>query len=310
MAGSFEFPRVQALPLVDSASLRVGGVERVRYDFGLGKPRPFLFPITGASGALLTRMGHPNPVGHEHHRSVWFGHQYVGGVNFWEERAGRDTQVRHKRVVLYQDGPDWAGLVADVDWWSAGHTLMKQRLTIVLEPLADGACALDLQSRFEPPEGQGPLELGKTNFGFLGVRVAKTISEQFGGGQLTNSEGASGEPAIFGKPARWVDYSGPSAPGTVEGIAYFDHPDNPRHPSPWHVRKDGWMVAAFNLAEAYTVALGHPLELRYRLWIHKEAADRAAIDGAWKDFAALPAYTETPAKDGSLPALHRERAPG
>src|SRR4051794_4613219 len=208
---SLVFPKVQAIPQVDRASLRVGGVERVGYEFGAGQARPFLYPVVGPSGALLTRMGHPNPVGHEHHKSVWFGHQKVAGVNFWEERARGDVQVRHRRVVLYHDGAEWGGLVAESDWWANGRTVMRQRLTIVLEPRPDGGYALDLQSRFEA--AGVPVELGQTNFGFLGVRVAKTMSEQFGGGALTAADGSSGEPAIFGKPNRWVDYSGPAAPG-------------------------------------------------------------------------------------------------
>src|SRR5205814_1291733 len=109
-APSFRFPRVQALPQIDRASLRIDGVERVGYEFGTGGPRPFVYPVVGPSGAMLTRMGHPNPVGHEHHKSVWFGHQKIAGVNFWEERPNSDIQVRHQRVVLYQDGDDWAGL--------------------------------------------------------------------------------------------------------------------------------------------------------------------------------------------------------
>ena len=290
---SFSYPKVEAIPQVDRASLRIDGVERAGFEFGQGGPRPFIYPVVGPSGALLTRMGHPNPVGHEHHRSVWFGHEKVDGTNFWAERPQTDIQVRHKRVFLYQDGNDWAGLVADSDWWAHGHAIMRQRLTLVLEPTADGGFALDLQSRFESVGI--PVPLDKTNFGFLGVRVAKTISEQFGSGRLTAADGTTGEPAIFGKAHRWVDYSGPSAPDKVEGICYMDHPENPRHPTHWHVRKDGWMEAAFNLAEPYGLATDHPLDLRYRLLIHDGPADRASLDRAWSTCAKTPAYAIIPA---------------
>lgn len=57
-----------------------------------------------------------------------------------------------------------------------------------------------------------------------------------------------GEEAVFGKRAAWMDYSGPVVVGTdsdrrsvVEGLTFFDHPGNPRHPVPWHVRADGWL---------------------------------------------------------------------
>src|SRR4051812_12023527 len=118
------FPKVQALPDArDRASLRIDGVDRVGYEFGPGAPRPFLFPIVGPSGAPLTRIGHPNPVGHEHHRSVSFGHQRVAGVNVWEERPGSDVSIRHGRVALYHDGPDGGGLGAELTWWASGRAL-------------------------------------------------------------------------------------------------------------------------------------------------------------------------------------------
>src|SRR5205823_1710087 len=75
------------------------------------------------------------------------------------------------------------------------------------------------------------LEFGKTNFGFLAVRVAKNLSAHFGGGTITGSAGDRGEPAIFGKRARWVDYGGPVPNGEVEGSTYSDHPFNPGHPA-------------------------------------------------------------------------------
>ncbi|MCH8219541.1 MAG: PmoA family protein [Planctomycetes bacterium] len=47
----------------------------------------------------------------------------------------------------------------------------------------------------------------------------------------------------------WMDYFGPIAVGegpdrkpAVEGVTYFDHPANPRFPSYWHVREDGWIA--------------------------------------------------------------------
>ena len=134
-------------------------------------------------------------------------------------------------------------------WLDQEKLLLDQHLIAVLEALPDGTHALDLQSTFRASDE--PVDLGKTNFGLLGVRVARTLSARYGGGKLTNDTGLTGEPALFGKPSRWMDYSGPSAPETTEGISYLDHPENPRHPASWHVRDDGWMVSSFNMADSY-----------------------------------------------------------
>lgn len=300
---AFRFPRCQAIPGIDRASLMIDGREVVGYEFSPGGSRPFFSPVFGPSGRQLTRMGHPNPVGHEHHKSVWFGHQFVDGINFWGEPQGKDVRVRHRRVLWYEDRADWAAFAAELEWYAEGKVRLSHFLIAAVEPIGEGY-ALDLQSRFTSPDGR-PVELGKTNFGFLGVRVAKTISEQFGGGTLTSSEGATGEDSIFEIRNRWVDYSGPVAPEVVEGICYLDHPDNPRHPSHWHVRRDGWMEAAFCLAEPYGVAVDHPLDLRYRLLIHPGPADRLILDAQWDRFAGTQPYVFEPRAEAGFPSIRR-----
>jgi hypothetical protein len=140
------------------------------------------------------------------------------------------------------------------------------------------------------------LVFNKSNFGFLAVRMAKEISHHYGDGTLRNSEGAVGESAIFAKPARWVDYSGPVAGSTVEGITYLPHPTNPDHPAHWHVRDDGWMCASFNLKNEYRLSPKKPLELRYVLFVHDGPANPAAIEQQYEAYAQLPAYEIVPAR--------------
>jgi Methane oxygenase PmoA len=304
MTGSRAFPRVQAIPAVGRASLRVDGLERAGYEFAEAGTRPYVFPLIGPSGASLTRMGHPNPIGHEHHKSVWFGHQSVAGINFWEDRPSTDVQIRHRCVRLYHDGDQWGGLVADLDWWAHGRSHLHHELILAIEPMSDGGYALDLQSRLDSSGGI-PVDLGKTNFGFLGVRVAKTMSEQFGGGRVMSAQGSAGESALYGEPSTWVDYCGPSAAGRVEGICFMDHPANPGHPVRWHVRADGWMGASFNRDSRYGVARDHPLLLRYRLLVHPGQRSHGDLTRDWEVFAATPAYSIIPPHQGSLARLER-----
>ena len=160
MTGSYVFPRVQVIPQIGRASLCIDGVERVGYEFGEGPSRPFLFPLVGPSGAVLTRLGHPNPIGHEHHKSIWFGHGSVGGINFWEERPNTDIRIRHRSRAAV---PGWArlggpgrrtGLVGPRPGDPAPGTDDRDRA----RPDST-AIALDLQSRFDSPDGS-PVELG------------------------------------------------------------------------------------------------------------------------------------------------------
>ena len=98
-------PRMQAVPLPrDEVSFQRDGEEIARFRFAQDQRRPFIFPIIGPSGRSLTRMGHPHdPITHSHHNSVWFSHQFVGGVNFWGDDGGRrwrDHSGRRGCVVV------------------------------------------------------------------------------------------------------------------------------------------------------------------------------------------------------------------
>ena len=117
MTGAFVFPKVQAIPEVDRVSLRIDGVERAAYCFGNGVSAPFLFPIVGPSGAHLTRMEHPTAANRRTDRSVWFGHENLGGVNFWEEQPGTDVKIRHREIFGSSDGSFGLLSVNDKDYF-------------------------------------------------------------------------------------------------------------------------------------------------------------------------------------------------
>jgi hypothetical protein len=283
-------PSMQAIPLADhQASLSRDGSELTTYHFGPELHRPFLFPIIGPSGRSLTRIGHPyDPEGHSHHNSVWVGHFDVGGQDFWGDRS--PARIVHRRVLRYDDGDEAAGLVSMNDWVGAGgRLLMQERRGMFARPLDGGDWLLVLDLQFEAHEK--PVTLGATAFGPVGVRVAKTMGINDGGGRIRNSEGDEGEQGprgAFRKHARWVDYSGPIAPGVAEGMTLLDHPSNPRHPPAFHVRADGWMGASPTLDGPIEIRPGTPLRLRYGLLIHGGVPKAEVIERRWRDFAALP----------------------
>lgn len=299
MTVTTSWPRCHVVPLPENqVAFWVEGQERVRWHFGQQYPRPFFYPLLGPSGTCLTRMGHPGAPNHDHHRSVWFGHYRVMGVDFWTDQT--PARVHQTGWLAYQDG-DQAVMAVELAWLD-GHNpqpLLQQRLVAAVQPGPEpGETFLELDSTFAP---QAELfELGQTNFGFLAVRVAKHLSAFFGQGRLSDSEGRRGEAAIFGQPARWVDYSGPAPTAaltlTHEGITYFDHPSNPTYPTAWHVRDDGWMGAAVCLRAPLTASRNQPLVLRYLLWAHRGqyTHDRAARVAEW--FANLPPWKVTRAE--------------
>ena len=279
------FPRMQVIPLPDDkASFRHDGREILRYHFGTTAPKTYCWPLVGPAGRPVIRIGHPHdPVSHRHHRGIWVAHAHVNGMDFWGEDSG--STIRHQAIERYEDGPSRATLVARNVWLGpAGNPVLMERRTLSAMPLPGDECAVDVQLEFEAAEDT--VTVGATPFGFLGVRVAKTMSVADGGGTIVNSEGGSDEEGTFWKRARWLDYSGPIAPGRRNGILFLDHPGNPEHPTFWHTRRDGWMGASFSLKNPFRLAKEEKLKLRYRLVAHDGDADPARAEAAWKRFAA------------------------
>lgn len=280
-------PRLQIVPLAyDQASFQRDGVEITRYHFGTQLERPFLFPVNGPSGRSLTRMGHPrDPEGHSHHNSVWMSHVDVGGVDFWSDK--RLGTVRHKRIVRYEDEGEKSYLVAENDWVDKdGKVLLNETRQVTVTLLEGKEWLLVIDSTFTAKDT--PITLGKTPFGFLGVRMAKTVGVNDGGGRIRNSEGGVNEKEILWKQAQWVDYSGPIEAGRIEGITLFDHPGNPNHPSYFHVRNDGWMGASMTFDGPRDITPDKPLHLRYGLYVHGDMKPPVDIEKRWKDFAQMP----------------------
>lgn len=288
-------PRMQAVPQPHAQiSFQREGVEIARYHAGDDNPRPFIFPVIGPSGRSLTRMGHPHdPVTHSHHNSVWVSHQFVNGVNFWEDRAS-GPRIVQQRVDRLEDGETGAFIEVTNHWLDKdGKALMQERRRVSAEALENGEWLLLVDLQFDAREAE--VTLGETAFGPFAVRIAKTIGVIDGGGTIRNSEGGVDEAGCFRKPARWVDYSGPITPTASEGITLMDHPANPHHPVPFHVRNDGWMGASLTFSGELKIPTDQPLRLRYALYIHAGVPVVAALDARWQEFAKT-AWVEFPAR--------------
>lgn len=277
-------PRLQVVPLpYHQASFQREGVEITRYHFGPSLERPFLYPIVGPSGRSLTRMGHPHdPTSHSHHNSVWITHHDVDSNDFWVDTSG--ATIRHKRIVEYVDEGETSSIVAENEWVTkTGKVLLAETrtTTVTLLPDKEWLLILDLQLN---AKGE-TVTLGKTPFGMIGVRMAKTLGVHDGSGRIRNSEGSVNEKEVFWKRARWVDYCGAIADGVLEGVTLFDHPDNPNHPSHFHVRNDGWMGASLTFDGPRKITPEKPLHLRYGLYIHRQMKPPAKIEAQWQRFA-------------------------
>lgn len=269
---------MQAIPLPDAEiSFQHDGAEIARYHFAPDLRRPFVFPVIGPSGRSLTRIGHPHdPESHSHHNSIWISHHDVNGISFWDDRA--KGQIVHRRILRFDDGPESAAVLTENAWIASNNVLLLERRLTRTQMLPNKEWLLTIDLELQPATRE--ITFGKTPFGLIGVRMAKTIGVNDGGGRILNSEGAINEPAILWKKARWVDYSGPITPKATEGITLMDHPSNPNHPATFHVRNDGWMGASLTFDAPLTISTNQPLKLKYACYIHA----RPSTNSIWRVF--------------------------
>lgn len=264
--------------------------------------RPYLFPLIGPGGVQLTRRwpledSTDEAHDHPHHRSFWHSHGDVNGVDFWSEssRAGKTVHVEFKELKSGRESATLTSLNHLVTndgrrMGSAVHTLRVYR--------HPEHRVFDYDVTLHATDGD--LVLGDTKEGTMAIRLAESMrlkpNQHYVGqptGHIVNSEGVrDGE--TWGKRAAWVDYYGP-VDGQIMGVAIFDHPSNPRHPTWWHVRDYGLFAAnPFGISDFerkpkgtgnLTVPAGEKLTFRYRFILHRGDEQAAGIADLYRTYA-------------------------
>jgi hypothetical protein len=270
-----------------------------------GYAKPILYPVYGPGQKPMTR-NYPMVKGvdneatdHPHHKSIWYTHDEVNGIRFWmedgegkaEKQAG--TQVPTKLEIKGNT------IVTTNDWKAPdGDTVCSDKRVLTFGTDGD-ARYIDYEVTWIASSGD--VTIGDTKEGTMGIRTHPKLrlnatpkrGNHTAGGHSINSEGVTGK-AMWGKRAAWVDYWG-EIDGQVTGVAIFDHPDNPRHPTWWHARDYGLVAAnpfGVNHFEGkpdgtgdMTLPAGETLTFRYRFLFHPGDAEAADIAKRYKQYA-------------------------
>ena len=113
---------------------------------------------------------------------------------------------------------------------------------------------------------------------------------------VTSSTARVRDGATWSKRAAWCDYYGP-VDGHLVGVAIFDHPANPRHPTWWHVRDYGLFTAnpfgrhdfeklPDKTAGNLVVPAGQSVTFRYRFYFHEGDEQQAQVAARYAEYAA------------------------
>jgi len=233
--------------------------------------KPYFHPLATPGGTLLTDLRPPD---HPWHRGLWWSWKFINGLNYWEEdrlthRSQAATELVAARLQPHDDNSAELSFSINYHPWNAPPVLAEQR-TIKVSAPANGAyemdwtadftaCADVLLARTPLPGEPG----GGPSGGYAGLSMRLNPATR--SWVFENSEGASGAPALHGKPASWVRFSaGPDAPA----VTIFDDSKNLRYPTPWFLRQDmPYFSPALLFAKPLHMGTGEKLHLHYRIFI-------------------------------------------
>jgi hypothetical protein len=257
--------------------------------------KPFLWPIRTLGGAVISRGWPIEPragetADHAWHRGFWWGHGDINGEDFWREKPDKSTS---RLLIDGKPSISKSSLQARL----AMMTPKGTRIGTVTETYAfarDGGNLLIDATILVSADAAVALRFGDTDDGGFAFRLSDEF-RQDRGATLTNSDSLTGTEQIWGKPAKWVDYSG-AVNGARLGVTMIDHPANVRHPTRWHARgyslnaANPFALRSFTKEKAadgsYSLPAGDQLRLRYLVVVHEGDLSRERIEQYFKNFAA------------------------
>jgi len=209
----------------------------------------------------------------------------VNGYNFWASDASqldnKSGRIRLRKVMSVKG--DTARV--EFEWLDpTGKPILLEDRTMTFsgtptQRIIDFDITLTAQT---------PVKFADTKEGMFNIRLSSELTEPKG--LMISSTGCKTEKECWGKRAEWMDVSGEIA-GEKLGVAIFDHPENPRHPTYWHARVYGLFAAnPFGVRDfsgdknadgSLSLDPGKSVRFRYRVLIHPANASLADAYREW-----------------------------
>ena len=320
---------VSILPTNDRVRVEINGEFFTDYYF-LGRQHPalmtdrngntttnptkhvYFYPLIGPGGLNVTRSwpmkadAEGEEKDHPHHRSLWFSHGTVNGMDFWGESA-KSGRIQHDKFLETKSGKD-EGVIRSTCKWVApdGKVVCTDERTFRVYNRPANERLFDFEVTIKAPADRDVL-FGDTKEGTMAIRLNENMrvtrgKKEPGTGHIVMSTGvrddappAKGDTKTWGKRAEWCDYWG-QIDGKTVGVAIFDHPSNPVHPTPWHVRDYGLFAAnPFGLhdfekkepgAGNLNIPAGQSVTFKYRFYIHEGDEKQAKVAERFQEYVS------------------------
>ncbi len=264
----------------DAVALLKDGKPVWRFNYSPSLSKPFFHPVALPGGSDLTWLSPPD---HPWHLALFFSWKYLNHVNYWEETGGVASGATKWSNVKVETHTDFGAAIAmELQYHPQGTTedVLTERRTIrISAPGPDGSYFMDWRQQFTagkedvlmdrtPPDTR-PDGNARGGYAGLSIRLAKDLANPK---IAATSDIGSLQNNRYGFAATAAEFSG-EIDGAAVGIAFLEHPGNPRSPGRWYGIMDKaapfWFLNASLLQlEPYTLPASRTMILRYRVVIH------------------------------------------
>lgn len=261
-------------------------------NYSRDEDKPYFYPLRNLDGVNLVLK---RPEDHPWHRGLWFSWKYINGVNYWEEDQKRGLSEGRSLIenIQIDKASDYSANIEMLIHYSPENepvVLTESRTLFISSPNSKGTYYIDWKHTFTaktnnvildrtlPEKFEGPGYGGYAGLGF------RANDQDLVAIEFTDSEGWVNNESLVGhgEKARWMNFNGKvrNVANKSAGLTIFDHPENPRHPTPWYIwfRREGngsgsnyshaFFQPAFLFNESYELNSDESFSLKYRVLIH------------------------------------------
>lgn len=261
----------------------------------------YVHPLYDLDGHVISE---DFPADHRHHRGIfWAWHQlYVGDTQVGDPWICRDFLSRVDNVAIADRNSGSAAIDATAHWvspdWrdSSGKLkpIVREETQIEVRRSCDNYRAIDFRIRLIALEAEVSIGGSDDVKGYGGFSPRLRLPEDI---RFTAEYGVVEPQKTAVKASRWMGISGSfnreiagkgnAGQDSSIGVAILCHPSLPGFPQKWILRKTRSMQnPVFPGRTAIALPTEEPLELRYRLVVHRDAASQEQLQSWFDEYAA------------------------
>lgn len=270
-------------PATQAVTMRVNGKTCWTYVPQSQEGKPYFHPLAiPGTDDVFTSFRPPD---HNWHLGFWFSWKFINGCNFWEPDTNGVTRVL-AQTVTPADNKTF-NTEATLAYLAKGKEAVREKRTVRVTTRPDGNYAIEWDATFTAVDGDAvfsttPVKKDKdgkrwATGGYAGLMLRFADSPAFSY-TYANDAGKADVQACGEKSARMEIIATAKASGAKAKITVTDHPENPRHPTPWFARHSltdhkgrGYYLVGPSMVfhEPLTLPAGQSLRFRYTVNVER-----------------------------------------